>query len=87
MNKPQQPDPRTLAQSKADKALELSAAYTRLFNTPDGQIVYGNLNQLFLVNNVPQNSDHAFWGGAKSVLVYVLEQIQHGAKYAHTRKP
>jgi hypothetical protein len=73
-------------EEKSNKANDLSAAYARLFNTPDGQRVLGDLNTNFLINNVPPNADHAYFSGCKGVMVYILEQTQHGKHYAHARK-
>lgn len=80
-------DPQEKAQAIANDALELSAAYARLFNTPDGQKVYGDLNQHFLVNDVVPGSDHAYFNGAKTVMVYILNHTRQGMNHAHTRKP
>jgi|GEM_PF-7101349 len=80
-------DPKKKAQEIADEANDLSAAFARVFNTPDGQRVLGDLNQHFLINDVPQNGDHAYFSGAKTVMVYILKHTQQGLTYAHTRKP
>lgn len=73
-------------EEKANNANELSAAYARLFNTSDGQRVLGDLNTSFLINNVPPDADHAYFSGCKGVMVYILEQTQHGKNHANKRK-
>lgn len=77
-NNPKSPE--QLAQEVVDKAYMLSSAYARLFNTSDGLAVLGDLNGKFLINNVPDGANHAYWNGAKSVMTYIYEHQRAGAK-------
>ena len=72
--------PEQLAQELVDNAYVLSSAYVRLFNTSDGQTVLGDLNGKFLINNVPDGANHAYWNGAKSVMTYIYEHQRAGVK-------
>ena len=72
--------PEQLARAEAQKTQELSNAYTRLLGTPDGQIVFGDLNSRYLTNDVQPNSDHSFYSGCKSVMVYIITRTQSGAR-------
>lgn len=71
----------------AAEAQQISNTFARLFGTPEGQVVLGDLNQAFLVNTVPPNADHAYYSGAKFVMTYIINHMQKGAGHVHERKP
>ena len=85
-NRSNNQSPEEIAQAEHQKTQELSNAYTRLFSTPDGQTVMGDMNSRYLVNIIKPNDDHSFWSGCKSVMVYIINRQQAGANNAHQRE-
>ncbi len=78
--------PEQLAEANQQQEIELANAYTRLLGTPDGQIVFGDLNSRYLTNDVQPHADHSFLNGCKAVMVYIITRQQLGANNAHQRK-
>lgn len=60
------------------KRKELANAYLRLFGSNDGQRVQLDLNERFLMNHVPEGSNHDYWSGARMVVVYIMSQQAEG---------
>ena len=59
---------------------ELYSCYSRLFNTPDGAVVLGDLNTRFFTNIVGPNQDHSYHVAQKDLMGFILANIQRGVK-------
>ena len=71
--------PEELAEANTRREIELSNTYARLINTPDGQVVFGDLHSRYLTNDAGPNSDHSFFSGCKAVMVYIINRQTNGA--------
>ena len=66
-------------QSEAQKQ-EVYSTYARLFGTPDGAVVLGDLNTRFFMNIVGPNQDHSYHVAQKDLMGFILSNIQRGVK-------
>ena len=66
-------------QTKEQKK-ELYSCYARLFGTPDGATVLGDLNTRFFMNIVGPNQDHSYHVAQKDLMGFILANIQRGVK-------
>ena len=71
-------DPQETAKDLLLKDKELSATFSRLFNSSDGMVVLGHLNNMFFISHVGPNQDHAYHMGQKDLMAYILSTIQQG---------
>ena len=73
-----QDNPQDHAKAIIEKDKELASVFTRLFNTPDGMTVLGQLNSQYFMSHVGPNQDHSYHMGQKDLMSYILATIQQG---------